>query len=111
MLRLHISGTNQCIGAATLVQRASLGEGVSDFLFDAFAHVVRHDRPPLATFDGESPPPTGNRVWQPPIDWGRHLVGHPVPGRVHTKARTCYDEPNRARPPPQRHPRRYQGME
>ena len=36
----------------------------------------------------------------PPIDWGRHLVGHPVPGRVDTKGRTRYHEPNMAHLPP-----------
>ena len=35
----------------------------------------------------------------PPIDWGRHLVGHPVPGRVDTKGRTRYHEANMAHPP------------
>ena len=74
MLRLHTSGITQRIRAITLVQAATLGEGVRYFLFDAFLHVARHDRPPDATPDGESPPSTGNRVWVPPIDWGRHLV-------------------------------------
>ena len=100
MLRLHTSGTTQRIRAATLVQAATLGEGVRDFLFDAFLHVARRERPPLATPDGESPPPPGDRVWVPPIDWGRHLVGHPEPGRVYTKGRTRYHEPNVAHPPP-----------
>ena len=86
MLRFHTSGTTQRIRAISLVQAATLGEGVRDFLFDAFLHVARHDRPPLATPDGESPPPTGDRIWVPPIDWGRHLVGHPVPERENTQA-------------------------
>ena len=90
MLRLHTSGTTQRIRAITLVQAATLGEGVRDFLFDAFLHVARHDRPPLAIPDGESPPPTGDRIWVPPIDWGRHLVGHPVPERENTQGRTRY---------------------
>ena len=77
-----------------------MGEGVRDFLFDAFLHVARHDRPPRATPDGESPPPTGSRIWVPPIDWGRHLVGHPVPERDSTQGRTRYREPNMAQPPP-----------
>ena len=99
MLRLHTSGTTQRIRAATVVPAATLEEGVRDFLFDAFLHIARYDRSPLATPDGESPPPTGNRVWVPRIDWGRHLVGHPVPGQVHTKGRTRYHEPNMAHPP------------
>ena len=70
VLRLHTSGTTQRILAATLVQAATRGEGVRDFLLDVFLHIARHDRPPLATPDGESPPPTGDRIWVPPIDWG-----------------------------------------
>ena len=100
MLRLRTSGTTQCIRATTLVQAATLGEGVPDFLFDAFLHVARHDRPPLTSPDGESPPPTESRIWVPPINWGRNLVGHPVPGRVDTKGRTSYHEPYMAHPPP-----------
>ena len=100
MLYLRTSGTSTPIRAATLVQAATLGEGVRDFLFDAFLHVARHERPPRATPDGESPPPTGSWIWVPPIDWGRHLVGHPVPGRVGTKGRTRHHEPDMAHPPP-----------
>ena len=171
MLYLRTSGTSTPIRAATLVQAATLGEGVRDFLFDAFLHVARHERPPRATPDGESPPPTGSRIWVlgmqvrihlekrrrtrdhfavacefaarirpefavlrtsgrirsefavrtnsqrirriqiefaanlhpywvPPIDWGRHLVGHPVPERDSTQGRTRYREPNMAHPPP-----------
>ena len=100
MLCLRTSGTSTRIRAATLVQAATLGEGVRDFLFDAFLHVARHDRPPRATPDGESPPPTGSRIRVPPIDWGRNLVGHPVPGRVDTKGSTHYHEPDMAHPPP-----------
>ena len=100
MLYLRTSGTSTPIRAATLVQAATLGKGVRDFLFDAFLHVARHERPPRATPDNESPPPTGSRIWVPPIDWGRHLVGHPVPGRVDTKGRTRYHEPDMAHPPP-----------
>ena len=70
MLCLRISGTTQHIRGTTLVQAATLGEGVGDFLFNAFLHVARHDRPPRATPDGESPPPTGSRIWVPPIDLG-----------------------------------------
>ena len=36
----------------------------------------------------------------PSIGWGRHLVGHPRPGRVDTKGRTRYHEPNMAHPAP-----------
>ena len=100
MLCLRTSSTSTRIRASTLVQAATLGEGVRDFLFDAFLHVARHDRPRLATPDGESPPPTGSRIWGPPIDWRRHLVGHPVPGRVDTKGSTRYHEPDMANPHP-----------
>ena len=100
MLCLRTSGTTQRIRATTLVQAATLGEGVRDFLFDAFLHVARHDRPPPAIPDGESPPPAGSRIWVPPIDWGRHLVGHPVPERDSTQGHTRYREPNMAHPPP-----------
>ena len=100
VLRPHTSGTTQRIRKTTLVQAATLDEGVRDFLFDAFPHVARHDRPPLATPDGESQPPTGDPIWVPPIDWGRHLVGHPVPERVDTQGRTRYREPDMAHPPP-----------
>ena len=100
MLRVRTSGTTQDIRATTLVQAATLGEGVRDFHFDAFLRVARHDRHPLATPDGESPPPTGSRIWVLPIGWGRHLVGHPMPERVDTKGRTCYHQPDMAQPPP-----------
>ena len=100
MLRPHTSDTTQRIWATTLVQAATLGGGVRDFLFDAFLHVARHARPPLATPDGESPLPTGHRIWVPPIDWGQHLVGHPVPEREDTQGRTRYREPDMAHPPP-----------
>ena len=99
MLCLRTCGTTQRIRATTLVQVATLGEGVRDFLFNAFLNVARHDRPPRATPDGESPPPTGSLIWVPPIDWGRHLVGHPVPERDSTQGRTRYREPNMAHPP------------
>ena len=65
MLCLRTSGTSTRIRAVTLVQAATLGEGVRDFLFNAFLHVTRHDRPTRATLDGESPPPTGSRIWVP----------------------------------------------
>ena len=70
VLCLRTSGTSTRIWAATLVQAATLGEGVRDFLFDTFLHVARHDRPPRATPDSKSPPPTGSRIWVPPIDCG-----------------------------------------
>ena len=41
----------------------------------------------------------------PPIDWGLHLVGHPMPARVDTKGRTRYHEPNMAHPRPGATPR------
>ena len=100
MLRLRTSGTTKHIRATTLVQAATLGEGVRDFLINAFLHVTRHNRPPLATPDGESLPPTGSRIWVPPTDWGWHLVGHPMLGRVHSKGRTRYHEPDMAHHPP-----------
>ena len=100
MLCRRTSGTTQRIRATILVQAATLVEGVRDFLYDAFPHVARQDRPPLASPDGESPPPTGSQIWVPPIDWGRHLVGRPVPERDSTQGRTRYREPNMAHPPP-----------
>ena len=100
MLRLRPSGTTQRIRATTLVQAVTLGKGVRDFLFDAFLPVAQHERPPLANPDPESPPPKGDRIWVPPIDWGRHLVRHPMPERVETKGRTRYHEPDLAHPPP-----------
>ena len=36
----------------------------------------------------------------PAINWGRHLVGNPMPGRVDTKGCICYQDPNMARPLP-----------
>ena len=36
----------------------------------------------------------------PFIDWVQHLVGHPMPGRLDTKGRTRYHEPDIAHPPP-----------
>ena len=100
MLRLRTSGTTERIQAPTLVQAATLGKGVRDFLFAAFFHIARQDRPPLATPDGESPPPTGSPIWVPAINWGQHLVGHSMPGRVDTKGRIRYHQPDMAHPPP-----------
>ena len=100
MLCLHTSGTTQGIQAATLVRAATLGEGVRGFLLNASLHVARHDRLPLATSDGEGPPPPGSGIWVPPIDWGRQLVGHQMPERVDTKCRSRYHKPNMANPPP-----------
>ena len=88
------------IRATILVQAATLGEGVRDFLFKAFLHVARHDRPPLATPDSKRPPSTGDRIWVPPIDLGRQLVRHPVLEQVDTQGRTRYREPHMAHPPP-----------
>ena len=99
VLRPHTSGNTQRIRVITLVQAATLEEGVRDFLFDAFLHVARHNRPLLATPDDESPPPTGDRVWVPPIDWAGHLVRHPVPEREDTQVRTRYRQPNMGHPP------------
>ena len=103
VLRLHTSGTTQRIRASTLVQAATLWGGVRDFLFEAFLHVARHNRPTLATPDGESLPPTRSQIWVSPIDWGRHLVGLSVPGWMDTKGRNRYHERNMAHPPPTYH--------
>ena len=92
-------------------RRPPLGEDVRDFLFDAFLHIARHDRPPRAIPDSERPPPTGSRIWVPPIDWGRHLVGRPVPERDSTQGRTNYREPNMAHPPPGATPNNTKGWE
>ena len=100
MLRLRTSGTSQRIWMTTLVEAATLGEGVRDFHFDAFLHFAGHHRPPLATPDGGSSAPTGDRIWVPPINWGRHLAGHPMLGRVDTKGCTRYQEPDIAHAPP-----------
>ena len=35
-----------------------------------------------------------------PMDWGRHLVGHPMLERLDTKGRNHYEEPNMAHSPP-----------
>ena len=85
---------------AILVGAATLGEGVQDFLYNTFLHVARHNRPPLAMPDGESPAPTGSRIWVSRRNWRRNLVGHPVPGWVDTKGGTRFHEPNMAHPPP-----------
>ena len=66
MLRLHTPGITQRIRAATLVQAATLGEGARDFLFHAFLHIAKKERPLLATPVGECPPLLGDRVWVPP---------------------------------------------
>ena len=90
---------------------ATLGEGVKHFLSDTFLHVAPHDCPPLATPDGESPPPTGSRIWVPCIDWRRHLVGQPVPGRVNSKGRPRNHKPDMAQTPPSATPRDTKDME
>ena len=106
MLRLRTSGTTQRIRATTLVQAVTLGEGVRDFLFDAFLHVARHNRPPLATADGQSPSPHGgsnlgapHRLGATPsrtprAGAGGHLGPHPLPRARHGP------------PPTKRHPQR-----
>ena len=93
MLRHHTSGTTQRIRAATLVGAATLREGVRDFDFDAFLHVARHDRPLLATADGESQPSTGEpnmgaphgatRCRTPHAWAGGHQGPHPLPRAQH----------------------------
>ena len=100
MLRLHTSGTIQRIRAATLLQAATLQEGVRDLLFDAFHHVAQHERPSLATPACESlPPPRRLHLGAP------HGLGV-TPGRTHRawagghKKPHRYHEPNIARPPP-----------
>ena len=80
MLRIHTSGTTQRIRAATVVQEATLGEGVRDFLFDAFFQVARHDRPPLATPDGEGRPPRGAESGCSPSTGGDTLLDTPCRG-------------------------------
>ena len=108
MLRLRTSSTTKRIRATVLVPAATLEGGIRDFLFEAFLHVAGHDRPPLATPDSESPPPRGRRIWVLPIDWGRHLVGQPVSGRVDINSDSRYLKPDMAHPPTQRHPQRHQ---
>ena len=97
VLRLHTSGTTQRIQAATLEE--------------GFLHVARHDRPTVAEPDGESPPPTGDQIWVPPVDLGRHLVGHPVPERTDTGGHTRYRESDMAHPPPSATPSNTKGWE
>ena len=52
MLRLHTSGISQRIRAATLVQAATLGKAVRDFLSGAFLHAGAElrKRVPLVLF-------------------------------------------------------------
>ena len=70
VLRLCTSGTTQHVRAINLVQAATLWEGIRDFLFDAFLHVARHDRPLLATPDGRARPPQGTESGCPPSTGG-----------------------------------------
>ena len=51
------SGSSQPIRAGTLVQAATLGKGVRDFLYNSFLYSARQDGPPCATPDGERPLP------------------------------------------------------
>ena len=53
---------------------------------------TRHPRP-------REPAPHGGPNLVLPIDWGRHLVGHPVPERMDTQGGTRYHEPDMAQPP------------
>ena len=76
VLRLHTSDTNQRIRVTTLVQAPTC-----------------HRR-------WREPAPHGGPNLGAPIDWGRHLVGHPVPEREDTQGRTRYREPNMAHPRP-----------
>ena len=76
MLRLRTSSSAQAIRAATLVEAATLGEGIRDFIFNAFLRVARYKRPPLATPNGKCPPHPGDRVWVP-IDWSGTLSDTP----------------------------------
>ena len=52
--------------------------------------------PPLT---GRARPPPRRRIEVFLINWGRHLVGHPMPGRMDTKGRSRYHEPDMAHPP------------
>ena len=78
VLRLYTSGTTQHIWEATLVQAATLGEGVRDFLFDAFLQVAKHDRPHAPALTGEpalhGKPNLGSRDGA-----GGHQGPHPLP--------------------------------
>ena len=100
MQRLRTSGATQPIGASTLVQAATVGQCVRDFLFDAFLHVARHEGPRLPPPNANARPPPGDRVWVLTIDWGRRLVGHPYPERLTFTGRTRYHEPDMADPLP-----------
>ena len=77
----------------TLVQATTLGEGVRDFLFDAFLHVARHVHPPLATRDGESPPPTGTESGCPASTGGDTLSDTPCRGGWTPRAASATTSP------------------
>ena len=84
---MAVSGSEGHSFAVRACESRTAGTPSRDFLFNAFLHVIRHNRPPLPTPDGKSLSPTGSPILVPPIDWGRHLVGHPMPGRVDSKGR------------------------
>ena len=79
VLCLRTSGTSTRIRAATLVQAATLREGVRDFLFDAFLHVARHNPPhaPPQTARAHPPRPAGQPQEPPAV---RAPPGAPAQG-------------------------------
>ena len=93
-LRVRTSGTTPPIRAATLVQAATLGQGVRDFLFDAFLHVARHERPrspsptanarpPRETASGCPPSIGGGTLSETPAGAGDLHGPHPLPRPRH----------------------------
>ena len=81
MLHIPFSGTTQRIRAATLIQAATLGEGVRDLLLNAFIHVAQNERPWLAIPDGECPPPPkGTASGCPSLTGGDTLSDTPSRG-------------------------------
>ena len=70
MLYLRTSGTSTPIRAATLVQAATLGEGVRDFLFDASSTSPDTSAPDAPPQTARARPPRGAGSGCPPSTVG-----------------------------------------
>ena len=110
-VQLRYLGSRQSIRAGTLIQAATLGESVRNFLYGAFLDVARHQHPPMRHPDGKHPPPPqGTASGCHRIEWGRRLVGHPKPTRTAT-GRTPYRDPDMKLPPSHIPPDEYMAWE
>ena len=108
MLHLHIPGTTQRMRGATLVQGATLGEGVRDFLFDAFLYVADTSAPSSLPLTARARPPQGTESGCAPLTGGDTLLDTPCRGGWTPRTAPATGSPKSPGPPqapPPRTPR------